>query len=80
MDFIVSYHLYNKIKKEERRGKRCEEQEEQEEQEERKKETKPFLYEKLKLCVKCGQGNYFCQCKENKKFIYHNFNPEKDNY
>ena len=77
MDFIVSYHLYNKIKKEERRGKRCEEQEEQEE---RKKETKPFLYEKLKLCVKCGQGNYFCQCKENKKIIYHNFNPEKDNY
>tara|TARA_Y100001970_G_scaffold202354_1_gene246322 strand:+ start:3292 stop:3534 length:243 start_codon:yes stop_codon:yes gene_type:complete len=80
MDFIVSYHLYNKIKKEERceRRERCEER--QGEQEERKKETKPFLYEKLKLCVKCGQGNYFCQCKENKKSMYHNFNPEKDNY
>lgn len=77
MDFIVAYHLYNKIKKEERREKICEEQEEQEE---REKETKPFLYEKLKLCVKCGQGNYFCQCKENKKSMYHNFNPEKDNY
>jgi hypothetical protein len=74
MDFIVAYHLYNKIRKEERRGKRCEEQEE------REKETKPFLYDKLKLCERCGQGNYFCQCKGNIKSMYHNFNPEKDNY
>ena len=77
MDFIVSYHLYNEIRKEERREKRCEEQEEREK---REKETKPFLYEKLKLCERCGQGNYFCQCKGNIKSMYHNFNPEKDNY
>mgnify|MGYP001219545869 CR=1 FL=1 len=75
MDFIVSYHLYNQIKKKEKREKR----------EPLLKE--PIKEEKLEeqtsvnyTCPKCGQDPYFCQCKNNVKEMYKNFTPEKDIY
>tara|TARA_B100001248_G_scaffold210792_1_gene165002 strand:- start:631 stop:855 length:225 start_codon:yes stop_codon:yes gene_type:complete len=74
MDFIVSYHLYNKIRKNELKQPL--------------KNKKSEVIEKIypsdnltfKTCEKCGQDPYFCQCKENFKLMYHKFNPEKDKY
>jgi len=75
MDFIVSYHLYNQIKKKEKKEKR------------EILLNKPIKEEKPKeqwiinyTCPRCGQDPYFCQCKNNVKEMYKNFNPEKDNY
>jgi len=31
-------------------------------------------------CPKCGQNQYFCQCKNNVKSMFKYFNPEKDIY
>lgn len=72
MDFIVSYHLYNQIKKKEKREPLL---------------KKPIKEEKSEeqwivnyTCPKCGQDPYFCQCKNNIKEMYKNFTPEKDIY
>lgn len=72
MDFIVSYHLYNQIKKKEKQESLL---------------KKPIKEEKLEeqatinyTCPKCGQNQYFCQCKNNVKSMYKYFNPEKDIY
>lgn len=75
MDFIVSYHLYNQIKKKEKEEKR------------KILLKKPIKEAKLEeqttvnyTCPKCGQNQYFCQCKNNVKSMYKYFNPEKDIY
>lgn len=70
MDFIVSYHLYNKIKKKEFNDLN------------NKKNDSVSEKEILisKTCGKCGQDPYFCQCSNNMKLMYHNFNPENDKY
>lgn len=72
MDFIVSYHLYNQIKKKEKQESLL---------------KKPIKEENLGeqtsvnyTCPKCGQDPYFCQCKNNIKSMYKYFDPEKDNY
>tara|TARA_B000000532_G_C18820375_1_gene385644 strand:- start:685 stop:879 length:195 start_codon:yes stop_codon:yes gene_type:complete len=64
MDFIVSYHLYSKLKRKENKNIELQVEE----------ETKPII----KTCHLCGQNIYFCQCKNNK--YKRNFNPEKDIY
>jgi len=70
MDFIVSYHLYNQIKKKEFNDLN------------NKKNNSASEKEILisKTCEKCGQDPYFCQCSNNMKLMYHNFNPENDKY
>jgi hypothetical protein len=76
MDFIVSYHLYNKMRKKELK-------ESLKSTEVKEIITKPDQSERdiiSKTCEKCGQEPYFCQCSNNMKLKYHNFNPEKDNY
>lgn len=75
MDFIVSYHLYNQIKKKEKREKR-EILLKKPIKEEKSEEQWSVNY----TCPKCGQDPYFCQCKNNIKEMYKNFNPEKDIY
>tara|TARA_B100002019_G_C21271235_1_gene602437 strand:- start:2778 stop:3017 length:240 start_codon:yes stop_codon:yes gene_type:complete len=79
MDFIVSYHLYNKIKKNELK-----------ESLNNKEMKEPGMVIQIKeqptrdiiskTCEKCGQEPYFCQCSNNMKLMYQNFNPEKDKY
>jgi predicted RNA-binding Zn-ribbon protein involved in translation (DUF1610 family) len=71
MDFIVSYHLYNQIKKKEKQESLLKKPIKEEDPEE-----KSVNY----TCPKCGQDPYFCQCKNNIKSMYKNFDPEKDNY
>lgn len=81
MDFIVSYYLYNKIRREELNKPLFHET--------------PIIKPIIKIdeidevvsksflnrtCGQCGQNPYFCQCKENIKLMYRNFNPEKDRY
>ena len=75
MDFIVSYHLYNQIKKKEKQEKR-EILLKEPIKEEKFEEKTSVNY----TCPKCGQDPYFCQCKNNIKTMYKNFDPEKDNY
>lgn len=80
MDFIVSYHLYNKIKKNELK--------ESLKGSLKSTEVKEIVIKKnqserdiiFKTCEKCGQEPYFCQCSNNMKLMYQNFNPEKDKY
>lgn len=74
MDFIVSYHLYNKIRKKELKESLI--QKKQVETKE-KNNTRELIF---KTCGRCGQEPYFCQCSNNLKLMYHNFNPEKDKY
>ena len=80
MDFIVSYQLYKKMRKNKinelndiLNNQGCKE---------KSQEIKSHKENKLilKTCERCGQDPYFCQCEENTKLRYHNFNPEKDNY
>jgi len=66
MDFIISYYLHNKLKKE-KPDKKTKELINIE-------ENKPLI----KSCECCGQNIYFCQCINNK--YKSNFNPEKDIY
>ena len=78
MDFIVSYYLYSKIKRESTDMKR-------DSTDMKKKSQNNVSVNKIndisyKTCVKCGQEPYFCQCSNNIKLMYHNFNPEKDKY
>ena len=75
MDFIVSYHLYNQIKKKEKQEKR-EILLKEPIKEEKIEEQASVNY----TCPKCGQDPYFCQCKNNIKEMYKYFTPEKDNY
>lgn len=81
MDFIVSYHLYNKIKKNELK-ENLKVDIEIEKQEKIKihnnKQLTPDIISKT--CGRCGQEPYFCQCSNIMKLVCHNFNPEKDNY
>ncbi len=70
MDFIVSYHLYNQMRKKESSKSNQVKPESQEES-----------YNKVNYtCPRCGQDPYFCQCKNNIKSMYKNFDPEKDIY
>jgi len=81
MDFIVSYHLHNKLKKIKSRD----------ELKELKEERSPIR----ESCSRCGQNQYLCQCDYQqdcqhecekyfpKKYRFSDsriFNPEKDNY
>lgn len=52
MDFIVSYHLFNKLKRKEKKNIELQVDE----------ETKPII----KTCHLCGQNIYFCQCNNDK--------------
>ncbi len=70
MDFIVSYHLYNQMKKKESSKSNQIKSESLEESDNKVNYT----------CPRCGQDPYFCQCKNNIKTMYKYFNPEKDNY
>lgn len=66
MDFIVSYHLYEKIVKKNKKNNNMKELE--------------FLKEKepiFKTCNLCGQYIYSCQCEVIK---LQSFNPEKSIY
>lgn len=72
MDFIVSYQLYNKIKK-----KELNDLNNKKNDSEKEKEKDNLI---SKTCERCGQDPYFCQCSNNTKRMYHNFNPEKDKY
>ena len=80
MDFIVSYHLYNKLKKQELNelnnnliSKNIKVLQ--------KDNQKTKQYKSVfKTCERCGQDPYLCQCEKNLKAIYINFNPEKDKY
>lgn len=69
MDFIVSYYLYNQMKKKELSKSNEKEPIPQ-------KEKNEVNY----TCSRCGQDPYFCQCKNNIKEMYKYFNPEKDIY
>ena len=84
MDFIVSYHLYEKIRKKELKESLKEPLKKPLKSTEVKEIiTKPDQSEReiiSKTCGRCGQEPYFCQCSNNMKLMYHNFNPEKDNY
>jgi len=83
MDFIVSYHLYEKIKKKELKESLKEPLKNQEMKkiaEIKEEEISPPDNLIFKTCERCGQEPYFCQCSNNIKLMYHNFNPEKDNY
>ena len=71
MDFIVSYHLYNQMKKKESSKSNQIKPESQEESDNNKVNY---------TCSRCGQDPYFCQCKNNIKTMYKYFNPEKDIY
>ena len=82
MDFIVSYHLYNKMRKKELKESLKEPISVEKKQEQIKilnngRSTRDII---SKTCEKCGQEPYFCQCSNNMKLKYHNFNPEKDKY
>lgn len=78
MDFIVSYHLYNKIKMKELNelnGKM------NIKMNNKTKEQSPLSRDRVfKTCERCGQDPYLCQCELNLKNTYLNFNPEKDKY
>jgi hypothetical protein len=84
MDFIVSYHLYNKMKKKESPKSN------QKGQITQKESSKSNQGEEISqkngqntvnpTCSRCGQDPYFCQCKNNVKAMYKYFNPEKDVY
>lgn len=76
MDFIVSYHLYNKIKSEEIKEKKEKENDKYKELKSMNEETRIRYI----TCSYCGQDPYFCQCKNNIKTMYKYFNPEKDIY
>jgi len=75
MDFIVSYHLYTQIKKKEKEEKR-EILIKESIKEEKLEEQTTINY----TCPKCGQNQYFCQCKNNIKTMFKYFNSEKDIY
>ena len=84
MDFIVSYHLYNKMKKKESPKSN---QKGQITQKESSKSNQGQITQKKNgqntvnpTCSRCGQDPYFCQCKNNVKAMYKYFNPEKDVY
>ena len=78
MDFIVSYHLYNQIKKKELKNSlRVEKKQEQFKVHNNDQSIRDII---SKTCDRCGQAPYFCQCSNNTKIKYHKFNPEKDNY
>tara|TARA_B100001094_G_scaffold4681_1_gene4233 strand:+ start:1873 stop:2109 length:237 start_codon:yes stop_codon:yes gene_type:complete len=78
MDFIVSYHLYNKIKSEEIKEKK------DDKYKELKSMNEKTVIEKSRIrhitCSYCGQDPYLCQCKNNIQCKFKNFNPEKDIY
>lgn len=74
MDFIVSYHLYNKIKEKERSIMK-----EKYEDIELTKNTIDISVPN-KACSRCGQNRYLCQCENNIKMRYMKFDPEKDIY
>ena len=84
MDFLVSYHLYNKMKKKESPKSN------QKGQITQKESSKSNQGEEISqkngqntvnpTCSRCGQDPYFCQCKNNVKAMYKYFNPEKDVY
>lgn len=81
MDFIVSYHLYKKMRKNKINElndilKYKESEEKSQQSIEHTKKDKIII----KSCERCGQDPYLCQCELNTKLRYHNFNPEKDNY
>ena len=81
MDFIVSYQLYKKMRKNKINElndilKDKESEEKSQESNEHTKEDKS----RFKTCERCGQDPYLCQCELNIKQMYPNFNPEKDNY
>ena len=82
MDFIVSYHLYNKIKKKELKESLREPIRVEKKHEQIKILNNDHSIPDIisKTCGRCGQEPYFCQCSNNMKLMYHNFNPEKDNY
>ena len=82
MDFIVSYHLYNKIKKKELKESLREPIRVEKKQEQIKilNNDQSIPDTISKTCGRCGQEPYFCQCSNIMKLMYHNFNPEKDNY
>uniref|UniRef100_A0A6C0FBD3 Uncharacterized protein n=1 Tax=viral metagenome TaxID=1070528 RepID=A0A6C0FBD3_9ZZZZ len=75
MDFIISYQLYNNLKKKEL----------SDELKELKEEERSPVRES---CSRCGQNPYLCQCQCDcqqgcEKYSptkYYRFNPEKDNY
>tara|TARA_A100001015_G_C14952526_1_gene697354 strand:- start:528 stop:758 length:231 start_codon:yes stop_codon:yes gene_type:complete len=76
MDFIVSYHLYNKIKSEEIKEKK-------EKKDDKYKELKSMNEEtriRYITCSYCGQDPYLCQCQNIIQCKFKNFNPEKDIY
>lgn len=82
MDFIVSYHLYSKLKKKELNDSlieriRVEKKQEQIKIHNNEESERDIIF---KTCEKCGQEPYFCQCSNNMKLVYQNFNPEKDKY
>ena len=70
MDFIVSYHLHNKLKKIK--------------SDELKEEEERFPIRLA--CSRCGQNPYLCLCDCQHEYNKHSskkhyeFNPEKDNY
>ena len=83
MDFIISYQLYNNLKKKEL----------SDELKELKEERSPVR----ESCSRCGQNPYLCQCQcdhqydlqqecekqSSKKYRFSEsrvFHPEKDNY
>lgn len=78
MDFIVSYHLYNKLKKKEL-NELFIQKNTNSPIKDTKSETKTKTVS-FKVCEKCGQDPYLCQCSNNMKIMYRNFNPEKDEY
>ena len=73
MDFIISYHLQNKLKKSSITNDKLKELKEEEER-----------FPIRLACTRCGQNPYLCQCISTMKHSTIDkskvFNPEKDNY
>lgn len=85
MDFLVSYHLYNKMKKKEtpksnQKGQIIQKESSKSNQGEKISQKKNGQNTVNPTCSRCGQDPYFCQCKNNIKAMYKYFNPEKDVY
>jgi hypothetical protein len=85
MYFIVSYHLYNQMKKKES-SKSIQKEPIYQKESSNSNQKEPISQKEPKknivnpTCPRCGQDPYFCQCINNVKLMYHNFNPEKDKY
>jgi hypothetical protein len=84
MDFIVSYYMYNKIKKQEMKEMKKNINSNEESPcdpprlpDQRQEREQSFI---KRNCCKCGQYPYFCQCNEIIKLMYRNFNPEQNSY